>query len=110
VVNAAEFVFLGIDGPDGIEDPPDELMSRFEDLPNVEPASRADLGQVRGVRHRDLPGRGAAFVLQGLRRVDDATIEACITYRGGCMSESTYRFERRDGAWVQVSGGLRWIS
>jgi hypothetical protein len=109
-VDTEDFIFLGINGPDGLEDPPSALMSRFDDRSNVEPVSKADLGRFRGVKHRDLPGRGVAFVIENLRLIDDATIEVGIQYRGFCSSESVYRFERRGGEWVKVSGGMKWIS
>ena len=35
-VETADFIFLGINTPEGVVDPPDALISRFKDLPKVE--------------------------------------------------------------------------
>ena len=109
-VKESAFVFLALKDRDGrLVDLPPALLSRFGDLANIEPVLKADLSGF-GIKHHEKEGRCVLFVIENVRMIDESTFEVGIGYHGGCSSGNAYRFRRRDGRWVKVSGGARFIT
>jgi hypothetical protein len=109
-VKESAFVFLALEGPDGLVDPPPALLARLDDYPNITRASEAVFPGFGRPEHRELNGAGVLFVIENVRLIDESTIEVSIRYQGGCSSGNSYRFERRAGRWVKVSGGTRYVT
>jgi hypothetical protein len=107
-----DYLFLSLANERSLpKDPPASLLARFKEyVPPVEPASGADIHARSGVHHKQTGGRGILFFLTNIRWIDDNTVEVDGGYRSGCVSDDTYRAERRDGMWVVVNDDLHWIS
>lgn len=103
-VAEASRVLVGVVGPEGEQDPPPGLLERLQGIRAIEPASALEPDFEFGVP------AAVEFVVRNLQWIDDTTAEAYVEYRGGCHSGHVYRFERREGTWVMVSGGMIWIT
>jgi len=97
-----DFIVFGLKAPEGLVDPPPDLLCRFADYPTITSTSETYIPN-RGrdsVRHRDFEGRGRAFIIEKLHVIDESAIEVEVRVQGACKWVFMYRFEWRDGHWV----------
>ena len=97
---------------EGGEDPPPQLLLRFEGHhPPVGPGSASTMGEY-GIIDKATGRSGLILRIKSLRWVSDNEVEVEGGYYEGILSASgsTFRVVYEDGRWVVKSALRRWIS
>ncbi len=103
--------FVSVDG----EDPSDELLARFKDVPRiVKKVSGSEIGKVQRMPVVDKSSgeRGIIFLANKVhwRSKDSAEVEGGYHCDGLCGAGFRFRVKREHGKWIVISSKMEWVS
>jgi len=103
--------FVSVEG----QDPSDEFMARFKDVPRiVKKLSGSEIGKVQRMPVVDKSSgeRGIIFLANKVhwRSKDSADVEGGYHCNGLCGAGLRFRVKRKNGKWIVMSSKMEWVS